>query len=113
VQGVEVEAGQFSEVLAHSGIRLDVAEQIPSLDLYYGWWGIVPTGGSPYERIHWARNSDVPLIAPPGTYDIYWVQSYDSEPVLIGRDVVVEPGAILQLEVSGDNQGPTPVTELP
>lgn len=102
---VLVETGKASNVDARSGIRLDMAETVPEIG-HNGWWGVVPAGRTKVERVDWSSSKDEPLLLPPGTYDVYWKQDYNSETTRIHEGVVVPPGQLLVLTGDLEPQSP-------
>jgi len=93
--GINVEAGQVATVRADSGVSIEIAGWVPARDENYGWWGAVPAGAGPKQRVQWTNASDA-LLVPPGTYDIYWVQGYDTsdKPLLLAAGVDIEAGQV-------------------
>ncbi len=106
--GVKVEPGRVTTVSANSGIQLEVAPWVPPRD-NSGWWGVTRAGEAPDKRLHWSKTADS-LVLPPGTYDVYWVQDYDTsgKPLLLASGIRVEAGQLekvsttsgIQLEVA-------------
>lgn len=99
-RGVTVEANRLTTVDVDSGVRIEVAAWVPPRDENYGWWGAANAGstgaGEPVTRdqmVNWTKSADA-LLLPPGEYDIYWVQDYDTldRPILLGRGVRVDAG---------------------
>ena len=99
-EGLIVEAGRLTTVDVDSGVRIEVATWLPARDLDYGWWGAArvesATAGEPVTKeqmVNWTKTADA-LVLPPGDYDIYWVQDYDTLdiPILLTRGVKVSAG---------------------
>lgn len=90
---VEVKPGQIAHVGADSGIAAAAAPWVPKRDRSYGYLGIVRAGGPPNELVNWTKTGDS-LLAPPGSYDLYWVQDYDTRerPMLLASALEVKPG---------------------
>ncbi len=98
--GVQVKQGDLAPVDANSGLRLRLTPGTSPLDKSNGWWGVVPAGETPDDRVAWwAGQTDSPLLAPAGRYDLYWKQDYDHQPQLLQRDVTIEAGQLLELQV--------------
>jgi hypothetical protein len=91
--GVSVAADELTVVKADSGIALTVASWVPARHKEYGWWGAVRSGDPPDERLNWTKSAGA-ILLPPGRYDLYWVQDYDtrSQPLLLAAGVSVAPG---------------------
>lgn len=98
---VVVTGNNWTTVTADSGVHLEVAPWVPARDPSYGWWGVVAAGDLPDARINWSESAEA-LLAPPGRYDVYWVQGYDqtSTPLLIAADVEVLAGASTKVSVA-------------
>jgi hypothetical protein len=90
--GVKVAAGDATEVKADSGIKLAVADWVPKRS-DYGWWGAVRAGSKPDARVNWTKQNQA-LLLPPGAYDVYWVQEYETSgsPLLLAVGVTVAAG---------------------
>ena len=97
--GIEVKEGEARAVSAASGLKLKLPAGTPPLDAGYGWWGVVPAGAAPDERVQWARAFDQALLVSPGTYDIVWKQDYDHPPQTIAEGIQVEAGTLYEVEV--------------
>jgi hypothetical protein len=93
--GLAVEAGGVAALKADSGIRLEVADWVPARDETYGWWGATAAGGDPDDTVNWTK-ADGALLLPPGSYDVYWVQTYDhrDRPLRLAAALQVEPGKV-------------------
>jgi hypothetical protein len=99
--GVRVDSGQVASVRADSGVMLKVPADTPALDASYGWWGLVRAGGGPDDRVHWSKGRfDLPLLALPGTYEVFWKQDYDSKPEWRATGVAVAAGDLTQVELA-------------
>ncbi|MFI5378286.1 MAG: hypothetical protein ACHRHE_03180 [Tepidisphaerales bacterium] len=85
---VEVKPNARTTVAATAGIALDVADWVPPRHADYGRWGVVPAGTRPpiKEFINWSKKND-PLLLPPATYDVYWVDRYGRDPFLLTANV--------------------------
>jgi hypothetical protein len=92
-EGVTVGSSGLVTVQADSGVKLAVAGWVPPRDPEYGWWGAVPSGGSPDALVNWTKTADA-LLLPPGTYDVYWAQEFITRdhPVRLASGVRVEAG---------------------
>lgn len=88
-EAVRVETRKVAEVNADSGLRIQCAPWVPTFDSS-GWWGITPPGAFPSEQNALCRTRD-PLLAPPGTYDVFWRQDYNASPLAIARSVTIAP----------------------
>jgi hypothetical protein len=77
---------------AESGIALALADWVPKQS-NDGWWGAVASGGSPDKAVRAAQQSAF-LALPPGSYDLYWVQEYETggRPMRLAAGVKVEAG---------------------
>lgn len=95
--GVTVAGGNLLELRFDTGVRLRVADWVPQLDGSYGWWGLVPVGAEPDDLTNWNRKAQVPLPVPPGTYDVWWKQDYDSQPEKIEEAVTVSLGELVEV----------------
>jgi len=64
-----------------------------------GWWGAVPVGGKPDARVNWTKKNQA-LLLPPGAYDVYWVQDYETSgvPLLLAAGVKVASGAATEVK---------------
>jgi hypothetical protein len=106
-QGIAVEPGKLVTLKADSGVRIEVADWVPPRDETYGWWGAVNAGDSADERVNWTKSAEA-LLLPPGSYDIYWAQDYQTRdrPMLLGR-LLVQPGEFggVGLELSQTETG--------
>jgi hypothetical protein len=113
--GVEVEPGEPATIDVDTGIRLEVAGWVPTRS-GHGWWGAVPAGAGPDERVNWSNRYDA-LVLPPGTYDVYWVQEYAKRgrPLLLASGVEVEPGApaTVGVDTGVAKGGPPPSLDSP
>jgi hypothetical protein len=98
---VEVAHGKLVEVPVNSGVQLQLSPGSPALDAFSGWWGVVPAGSSDPEKTlnRWAARSDLPLLVPPGTYDVIWNQGGSGKPVRIKQGAVVERGVLVKVTV--------------
>ncbi|MFZ5792697.1 MAG: hypothetical protein ACOY3L_18555 [Pseudomonadota bacterium] len=96
--GVTVEAGKVTAVRADAGIKLDLADWVPPFTDSSGWWGVTVAGDAPKksDAINWTKNPAAPLLLPPGSYDLYWVQGYDTsdQPMRLAAGVTVEAGKV-------------------
>ena len=92
---VKVEAGTPATVTADSGVRIEIAAWVPPRDKDYGWWGAAVAGGPPDKRVNWTKSADA-LLLPPGNYDVYWVQDYDTRdtPIQLASAVSVGAGKV-------------------
>ncbi len=92
---VEIKAGALTPVIADSGVEIKVAAWVPARHKSYGWWGLTRPGDKPATRVVWTKQ-DTHLLAPPGVYDLYWVQDYDTSgaPLLLASKVEVKSGAL-------------------
>lgn len=90
---VEVKAGLHAQVPINTGVALNVAPWVPKRDADYGWFSIVPSGGSPDKWLNGTRTGDR-LLAPAGVYDIYWVQDYATRdrPLRLASKLEVKAG---------------------
>jgi hypothetical protein len=94
-RGVTVQPGQQAKIEAKSGMKLKVPASTPPLD----WWGIVPPGKGPDDRLHWSNSFNDPLLVPPGTYDIFWKQNFSEQPEKIKQGVTVMANQLLEVDV--------------
>jgi hypothetical protein len=92
---VRVGSGEFVEMSATSGVRLENPSALPELQPSHGWWGAVQTGEEPGDRIQWSRDKAAPILVPPGTYDIYWKQNFEAHPRLIEQGLEVRPDELV------------------
>src|SRR4051812_17508819 len=71
-------------------LRLETAGWVPKRDSSYGWWGVARAGSGPKQIVQKTKDADT-LRLPPGSYDVYWVQEYDSsdDPVPLARNIAV------------------------
>ncbi len=96
---VEVKSGALATVPAASGLRLKLPAGTPPLDARYGWWGAVPAGGKPDERLNWSKGrADLPILLPPGTYDVFLKQNYEQEPRCLQAGVAVKENQLTEVE---------------
>jgi hypothetical protein len=92
--GVDVRQGQLVTQSANSGIALQIAPWVPKLG-YAGYWSAVRSGDTPDKRVNWTSSPD-PLLLPPGTYDVYWLQDNSHDrPILLASGINVEQGHLL------------------
>jgi hypothetical protein len=81
------------------------------LDPSSGWWGAVFAGEPPDPRYNWYEGrSDLPLVLPPYTYDVYWQPDRSTPPQLKAEDVLVGPGQLVEVVIGplDLNDGPPP-----
>ena len=78
---------------ADSGVVLQIGDSVPQRNSDYGWWGAVQAGEPPDKQVNWSKTASA-LLLPPGIYDLYWKQAYDSKPTAFGRGVKVSRGAM-------------------
>jgi hypothetical protein len=97
---VRIGSGELVEMSATSGVRLQNPADLPELQPSHGWWGAVPTGGEPGDRIQWSGDKSAPILVPPGTYDIYWKQNFEERPRLIKQGLVVRPAELVVVRAS-------------
>src|SRR3990172_6175437 len=110
--GVKVESGQVASVRADSGVGLKVPADMPALDATYGWGGLGRAGGGPDHLVHWSKGRfDLPLLAPPGAYDVFWKQDYDSKPERKKQDVAVGAGQLVTVDLGAPDAAPQVATE--
>jgi hypothetical protein len=104
-RAIEVQPGQLTTVEAQAGLRLHVASWVPQLDPNYGWWGVVQAGAAPDTPVHWGRAAATDkLLLPPGSYDVYWKQSYPHAPLRLARAIEVQPGQLTTVEAQSGIQ---------
>jgi hypothetical protein len=96
---VRVDRGTLTSLRADAGVRLLTGPDTPDLDSTHGWWGAVPVGADPSDRIQWSHDKSAPVLVPPGTYDIYWKQDFSSAPVKLVEAVKVEAGQLIELQL--------------
>lgn len=98
--GVKVEADQLTTVKADSGIKIVVASWVPPRDKDYGWWGAAKAGDPPDKLVNWSKSAEA-LLLPPGTYDFYWAQDYDTrgKPIPVAAGVTIAAGSAETLNV--------------
>jgi hypothetical protein len=96
VRGLELKAGQVSEVRADAGVRLRLADWVKKSE--GGWWGAVPAGAQPEAKVNWS-SPESSLLLPPGTYDVYWLQDGHPlrRPFLLVESVVVESPRVTEV----------------
>jgi hypothetical protein len=96
---VDATSAKPVNIKAATGIRLKVPPTTPAMDKDYGFWGVMPSGqeaGVP--NIRSAGRFDLPLLVPPGTYDIVWKQNYNEPVAVIKKAVKVSADAAAPIE---------------
>jgi hypothetical protein len=110
--GVKVDSGQVASVRADSGVKLKVPADTPALNASYGWWGLIRAGGGPDDRVHWSRGRfDLPLLVPPGTYDVFWKQDNEQPPERKKQGVAVGAGQLVTVDLGAPEAAPQVATE--
>ena len=99
-RGVEVEQGKPAKVPLRSGIRLKLADKLPTPSR----WFVVPADAACATVVAQRSGGAVePIWLPPGNYDVYCLQASDQRdrPVCVARNVKVEGDAIGDVAVRG------------
>ncbi|MEX1203666.1 MAG: hypothetical protein WEB85_00305, partial [Dongiaceae bacterium] len=110
--GVKVDSGQVASVRADSGVGLKVPAGTPALNASYGWWGLIRAGGGPDDWVQWSKGRfDLPLLVPPGTYDVFWKQDNDSKPERKKQGVAVGAGQLVTVDLGAPEAAPQVATE--
>lgn len=88
-------------ISANSGVSISIRSDAELLG-NEGWWGAAVAGAGPDHLVN--RSSDVlrTLLLPPGTYDIWWQVGPETAPQLKASGVVVEPGRIAEVIITGE-----------
>ena len=75
-------------------LRLETAAWVPKRDAQYGYWGAARAGDPPKQMVQTTKDADT-LRLPHGSYDVWWVQEYDTsdKPVPLARGVEVKANA--------------------
>jgi hypothetical protein len=61
---------------------------VPPRDPTYGKWGVVPVGTQApiKEFVNWSLKNGS-LLLPPGHYDVYWQDRYNTDPFLLAANI--------------------------
>jgi hypothetical protein len=102
--GLTIGAGAVATVAADSGVRLQVASWVPKRDKDYGWWGAAKAGTAQprtADLVNWSKSADA-LLLPPGQYDAYWVQDFETRdrPLLLAAGLNVAAGMTLPVSAA-------------
>jgi len=103
-KALDIKDGDIVEIRVDSGARIEAAVWVQPLDGSWGWWGAAPAGdpGGWNARINWHERGDVPLVLPPGNYDIYWAQGFYQRdtPVRIASNITIGAGELKAIRVN-------------